>query len=288
MPLAARAAFGWPNWADTATLSGGDWRVALPLTHLVDARLARLARSADALAASTRFDVDLGAARLVQLVALPQARLSAVATWRITASASADFSAPLLETGWLDAWPVQWAEGVLPAGHPNAATRRLTNADLTLLRWDVLTLLDPSVTARYWRIEITDTTNPAGVVDLPRLWISPLYQPSINFRYGAQFGLESASVRQETLSGARLVDARPTRRTVQVDFGDLAEDEAAPVLHDLLRRVGVAGQCYWSADATDVLGRQRHSFLAQLAQLPPVVRASLRQNAVAVALEEVL
>jgi hypothetical protein len=284
----ANVGLGWPNWVDVAaTFSGGTWETALPRPNLADARLAAVARSVGLTTAATQFDVDLGAARVVGVVALIRTTLTAAATVRVRGASDAGFTSVVYDSGTVAAFPEAWPTGLLPTGHPNAATRLPTTAQLRAWRWDV-NVLPPAVSARYWRVELSDATNPAGHVDVGRLWIAPLYQPSINPRYGAEYGFAAQSVTGRALSGTRYVDVRPNARTRTFEFADLPPAEAQQVLGDLVRTLDLGGQVYVIDDPADAFNRQRGAFLATLTQLPAVVRASFVQGAVTLALEEVL
>lgn len=284
----ATAALGWPNWVDEAgvTFSGGNWSTTLPRTNVATTRVAQVARTTGVAGADTVLRVDLGAARQVEVIALVRHNLTAAATIRVRAYSDA-YVTSVYDSGTVDAFGVQWPTDLLPAGHPNAATRLLTTAQIRDRRWDVNHVPASAVTARYWDITLADGSNADGYVELGRLWMSPLYQPSINVRYGAQAGLTTEAAVARALSGTRYVEDRPIARTRQVEFGDLPPEEAEAVLGDLARTLGLGGQVYWMDDPTATWNRQRTSFLAQLEELPAVVRASFRQGVVALGLEEV-
>jgi hypothetical protein len=67
----------------TVALSGGSWSGALPLSNLLKRDFASVARSADTLAASTKFWADLGLTRGVRLVAMPRSNASRTAKIRV-------------------------------------------------------------------------------------------------------------------------------------------------------------------------------------------------------------
>jgi hypothetical protein len=284
----ASAGLGWPNYSDSigVTFSGGNWSSTLPRTNVANARVAVVARTTGVTTGDTVLRVDLGASRTIGVVALIRHNLTADATIRVRSFSDA-FTTTVYDSGVLNAFDVQWPEHLLPAGHPNAASRRLTTTQLRQLRWDANHVPATAQTARYWEIAVSDTTNPDGYVEIGRLWMSPLYQPSINMRYGAQAGLESGAAVGRALSGTKYVESRAVARTRQVEFGDLPPEEGQAVLGDLVRVLDLGGQVYWFDDPTETWNRQRTSFLAQLVELPPVVRASFRQSSVAIQLEEV-
>lgn len=282
------ASYSFYNWLDLAgiTLAGGAWSSDLPRTNVADSRIAVVARTSGVLTTDTVLTIDLGAAYRVDMAAIIAHNLTADATVRWRGNSSADMTTPLYDSGVVDAFPVQWDTGVLPDGHPNAATRRLTTAQIRTLRWDVPTIITPT-TARYWQLNIADTANADSYVQIGRLWLGSRYEPSYNYRYGASDGLTSESVIGRSLSGTRYVDARPIARTVTREYGDLPPDEARGVMGDLLRVLSLDGQCYYVDDDSDAINLLRTSFLAQQQQLSSVVKASFRQSSVVVSLEEV-
>jgi hypothetical protein len=90
----ANAIFGTPIYSDanetyTPALSGGSWSSDLPLTNLQDRRLSKVARSASAALANTKFEVDLGVARSVGLFAIPKHNFDLNARVRIRGSSTA-------------------------------------------------------------------------------------------------------------------------------------------------------------------------------------------------------
>ena len=78
----------WQNRTDEGTLSGGSWLSSLPLTNLQNRQVQKVARSANAAAASTRFGIDLGQARAIGAVALVVHNISVSGYVRVSASDS--------------------------------------------------------------------------------------------------------------------------------------------------------------------------------------------------------
>ena len=87
--MAQNLILAYPNRADEATLSGGDWQWNLPLTNLQNRIQAIVARSTDTAPASTQWVIDLGRARTVDVLALCSHNFSLEATVQITASDAA-------------------------------------------------------------------------------------------------------------------------------------------------------------------------------------------------------
>ncbi len=69
------------NWADGGALSGGSWSATLPLTNLRDRQVTRIGRTTDTALASTQLHTDLGAGKLVSLVALLRHNFKEAGRW---------------------------------------------------------------------------------------------------------------------------------------------------------------------------------------------------------------
>lgn len=266
--------FGFPVFSDpnvtySPTFTGGTWSSTLTLANLQDRRLGKVARSTAVTLASTQFDLDLKTARGVSLISIPKHTLSLVATIRIRGSTIAgDFSAPVYDTGQIDVFPVIYPTGTLPVGHASYATRKLSAEDLAEgYNIGFVHIASAPQVARYWRIEINDTTNAAGYIDLARLVLAATWQPSINMEYGAKLGWETSSTRTESDGGAAVFNERPRRRIFSFQIGHLPQDEAFVSAFEIQRRLGTTGQVLFVFDPADVAHMHRRSFLAVLKEL---------------------
>lgn len=249
------AVFGWPIYSDrsvsvTPSFSGGDWQSTLPLTNLSDRRLSRVARSVDATTDSTQFIVDLGAERVIGLLALVKHTMSEGARVRWSASDAIDgFGAPLYVTGWLDVWPI-------------GATREDVDG-LNLAHVHVTT---DDVSARYWQCEIDDTANADDYVDVARLVIAGTWYPSTGMAVGAKLGMESATERVVTDGGAALYRQKAMRRMWDFSIPMLEEVESFQVVWKMIRQLGIHGQAFFVFDINDPFMHER-AFLCVLREL---------------------
>ena len=283
----ANALICFPIASDQSTLTGGNWLAGLPLSNLQLPGLEHLARSTNDAHASTIINEDAGSSQYVRVVALVRSNVSAAAQWRFRMSENADMSAPVFDSTQIDCWPEQWPVGLLYHGHPNAADRRFTNADIARLRWDLVMVLPPGKAARYRRLEIFDDTNPAGYVEAARLVMAPAFQPTANMNLGVELGSRENSVIEQSLSGVTQVDVRSKRRSASMTFGWLRTDEAL-LLNDLRSQLGFDQQFYFVFDPDDTYNLQRRSFLAQQRELSAMQLAFHDVGANPMAIDEVL
>ena len=270
--------FAFPNRSDAAavTLSGGSWTTSLPLTNLQDRRLARVARSADASLTSTQFDVDLGTELYLRVAALPgSGQLSTASKWRIRGSSDntfADASLTVFDSGFVDIYPIIYPSGVLNFGDPGWFDGKLAIVDYTNTGYRVepQIIISPIATAQYWRVEIDDTANSDGYVDLGRLFLSYAYEPTVNMRNGFSFGWETSSTVTETDGGASYHNDRPRRRLMEFIIPQLPQNEALVRGFEMLRQLGTSGQLYIVFDADDTEHMGRRAYLGTLADLDPL------------------
>lgn len=252
--------FGWPVYNDASVLatpsySRGSWLASLPLTNLSDRRLAQVARSSDATAASTQFDVDLNASRGVALVAIPKHTMTTTGTWRVRGYTGAGHTTNVYDSGTLTPFP-----------------SGLNLEDIQGLNVPAVVL--PSVSARYWFIELTDTGNPAGYVDVSRLIIAGGFQPTVNILQGSGQGLEDLTTRSETDGGAALFTVRSKRRTVVATLDEMQEAEMFTSFWKMQKQLGISGQLFFMWDSADTTYKHDRAFLAVFKQLEPITMAA--------------
>jgi hypothetical protein len=243
------------NRANAATLSGGGWGgpLVLPLNNLKTKRLAQVARSTDATLANTLFSVDLGASYSLRIVALVNHTFSTTAKVRIRASntSAADaISAPLRDTGWVNA-------------------KRLTFYGDTPANWGArYPVLDvfAALTVRYLYIEIDDTTNAAGYVQIGRLFIAGGFQPTHTASRGQKHARRDLSTVAEMVSGADFGTARRRQRTRRFDLNWLSQAEADRY-DEMQDEVGIVEEVFYVPDPSDLVASQRYGFLGRLREL---------------------
>lgn len=176
------------------------------------------------------------------------------------------------DSGWTDAWP--------------SAIDAEEAAGLNV-PWVLIPATAQS--ARYWTIQVDDFSNAAGYVDLARLVVAKLYEPTINMNRGASVGLDPRTVRTESDGGATIFNEKPTVRTMQFVLADIAEAEAFSDPWRIQRLAGTAGQLYavYDTDDTSELLAER-SFLGTLKELNALEEPYFGRHAMAFAVVEEL
>jgi len=130
------------------------------------------------------------------------------------------------DSGITDVWPAGWT------------AETAVNLNLPLLH-----VAPASVSARYGRLEIADTANADGYVDLARLCITGAYEPSVNFIGGAEFAHESETTTVYADGGNAIHDERALRRIARFTIAGLLDAEAIGQAIRTMRQLGPRGQC---------------------------------------------
>jgi hypothetical protein len=266
----SNAILAYGNLIDAAAIYGGSWLPALPLANLQDRRLGKLARSTNATTGSTQFDLNLGATKLVRVVALVNHNLSVVAQYRVLCATDAAFVSVVADSGWLDVWPVVYPFGSLPWGSSSWWGGRTSDDIIAELRAPAAYTLAAATNAQYVRIEIADATNAAGYVQLGRVFVGDGWQPVRNMVYGASLAWENRSEVQEALSGAEYFNRRSTPRVARISFEGMSEDEAMAAALEMQRIAGVTQEVFFLWDPADTTHSLRRQFLGRLRTLSPI------------------
>jgi hypothetical protein len=269
--------FGWPIYSDESAeyapeiLAGvGSWRSTLPAENVQDRDLGLVARSTDATEASTQMEFDLKRTCPLIIFAAIFPNLSSAGTVRFKASAIAgNYGSPIYDSGALTPWP---------AGE--------TLDTLGEIRPTGIAVAGAVQNARFVHMQISDTANPDGFVDASRAVIAGGIRPTRTMRWGAWFGVETAT--QRFGKGSRFIyNEEPQRRYHEFDLKYMSDDEARRELFDMQRLAGIAGQFWWVPDADSSL-LWLESYLATLERLNPLQHQLPNRNAMAFRVQEEL
>jgi hypothetical protein len=212
------------DYTVNAILSGGSFTATLPLSNIASTLLSQVARTTNSTTASTQFVADLQSAPAIKALCLAWHNITAAGTIRIRAYTNAGLTTL--------AW--DYTTNVWPAG--------FTAADVADYPKNWTFILPTAITARYWKIEISDTTNPAGYVEFGRFWIGCAdFAPARSILVGYQLGWELRDVSEESLGGVDWIEQRTPRRRQVVTFPDLlpAESRAGLIMVKNLTLYGV-------------------------------------------------
>jgi len=183
------------------------------------------------------------------------------------------------------------AESVLAAGVPGYSDHKLPQEQLDDDRkLDVVRVLDEDVVAQFWRVEIDDTENADGYVEIGRLVLAQGTEPPTNqaFNAGATIGWETSTSKVELDGGAFHYEERPRRRVCKGVLGLQNSDQAMVRWFDMFVRAGKHRQVFFVYDPDDTTHLQRRSFLATIQELERFAVASASWHDVPIAVVEEL
>lgn len=242
--------FAYGDKTLTATLSGGSWSTGLPLNNLKQQDITMMARSSDAATASTKFFITLGSGATIPAIVLYNHNLSTAAKIRIGTYSSASWSAQISRTDWLDALPAPVSANVLATYNKHFY--------YLPVGWAAATIIG---------IEIDDTTNSAGHIDLGRAMLCDLYQPPQNMNYGLVYGEEDETSVEKSRNGKRFYDVASPVRTITMKFDNIEEADVFE-FKALQRRIGRAGELFFilnTAESTNL--KLQRSMLCNFSEL---------------------
>lgn len=280
----------WQNRTDEGILSGGSWTTALPLSNMQNRQVQKVSRTTNATNAATKFDIDLQASRIIGVVALVVHNLSVGAKVRVLAAQNASFTGPTYDSGQIDAWPY----GVIPQDlleweDDNFWLATLTQEQRAGFQSPFIHRLTSVVNARYWRVEIYDANNPAGYIQIGRLFMARGWTPSINYIYGAGLGYQDPTPVETSLSGAEYFDIRSKYRVMTFDLEYISDSEAYGYALELQRLAGVSGEVLVMPDGGSDVGQQPlRSFVGRLRQIAPVKQPQPSTYSVSFEVKELL
>lgn len=279
---------GFPNRIDGGTLSGGSWLAALPLANLQNRIIGKVARSSTDATADTKFDIDFAAEKNIRALSLTNHNCSINARYRIRASTVSNFATSVYDSGWLDVWPDVYTTDNLEWEDDNWWTCKYTDEQRAGYTAALIHILPANTLARYWRIEIDDTANAAGYVQVGRVFIGPAWQPTNNMSYGLQIAWETKTDIQEAMGGAEYFQRRTPYRVQNIVLDWLSTDEALSNAFEIQRRAGIDAEVLWIYDPDDTVHALRRRWLGRIRKLSPIEHPYLNINKVAFEIKESL
>jgi hypothetical protein len=163
--------------------------------------------------------------------------------------------APAYDSGLLDAWPAAWVSAT-------------TDEERRGVRG--LMVAQPGQTLRWWRIDLSDPTNPSGYVELGRLFMGSRWRPQYGALSGATLGFIDRASITEADSGAEYVVQRPLPRVAGFDLVFRSEADAMDRGVEMRRQLGTTGELLYQWDDSDTEYQPGRAFLGRLRTLQPL------------------
>lgn len=277
-------------FSDRGLLSGGSWQTgSLGLSNLRTPYLAEVARSTSLAPEATRFVVDLNEPTVVGGIALGSCNVQPTAEARIRAFRDQALTDQVFDSGSIlfpgtaiDVGTLEWED----VGFWTGVTREFDDNNK---RSSLIYLPSSAVEAQYWLIEIVDVFNPAGFIEIGRLFMGRRWSPSINYAYdGNSLDLTDLTGVEEGRGGVRFYDQRPVRRSLSVSFPYLLDAEVFQTVYRIAVRTGVGRQVVVVTSPDDPDSLRNEAFIATMKQLPSLRRPVFGRASTAFVFDEVL
>ena len=260
----------------TSTVTLGSWNASLPASNVGTTNMTAVARSTNDATTSTKFCVNLGAAYSLRAFALCNHNLSADGQWRILLGTSA--GASNVYAGAL----ADWLEADF-----DTATAALGMQDGEYLRESMpaLIVLPATYSAQYVTVEIDDTTNADGYVQIGRFFCGGGFVPTYNANYGLQDSWVDLSTKDQSESGALWVTARRRLKKVQMVLDGLTPDQGS-TLHEMQRTLGSIDEVLYVPDLNDMAWSQRYGMLGTLSEMSALEYPYFRMRKLPISITE--
>lgn len=264
----ANCLISYPNRVDEATLTGGSWEAGLPLSNLQDRQLSLVARSVDALTTSTVIKAEFATTRSFRVIAPVNHNFSETAQWRVRIGTT-DGGSEVYDSGLIDCWQMAFDLGLMPWG--TAGLWRHVDGDEFIGHDRAIVHVIESgwMDGTHLTINIEDTTNPDGYVQIGRLFLGGGVQPAHNMSYGMSEGWVDRTEIQTTPGGAEFYKSRRPYRFVNLSLDWLSNTEFQR-FYEMQRLLGVSGEVFYVPDTADADVQQRQGFLGRLQELSPI------------------
>lgn len=281
-----------PTTQGPTILSGGSWNASFPLANLQDAsdrNMSSMARSTNALAASTVIQGNFTIDRDIKVFVIAKHNMSLAATVRLQLYSDAGWVTQVYDSTALAAWSTFYPTGALNWGHPDLWTGQISVEDQMGFLFDYLHVLPSPIVCKSFKVSIVDTANADGYVQLARCFLAPGWIPEINIAYGAGVQWNDPSVIDRSLGNVKWIDRRDKYRSLTGTIDSMTPAQGVGAFFEMQRRLGITEEMYHVFDPDDVYQALKlRSFFCTFKQLDPLTFPFFQNCAAAFALEEKL
>ena len=259
--------FGYRNRIDAATLSGGSWQA--PLTNIQTLRLAQRARSTTTNPNDCLINIEFDEDRLIQVMSVNAHNISANGYVRIFAGSAPGLN-DLYDSGEVEVWPTMYSTLSLHWTDYHFWSGKIDEEVRKEYQKNFIHICTASVKTKYWGIQVYDTGNADGYVEIGRLFMGRLFTPQFNVIYGAQIAWEDNSKIESSLVGVEYMSKVPMTRVAQVNYDYSFRREALEGLYELQRQSGTTQEVLFIGNADDSNQMVRLSFLGRFRRIEPL------------------
>jgi len=251
----ANAILATPALSDAGLLTAGSEETTLPGINLQNAQPSKKWRTTSL--SNIYVEIDLTAAKEINLVALIGHNGSSTGTWRVRAATS---QANLTAAPGYDSGSVSLFATTKPTGWTELPT--------------ILWLGSSTQTYRWWRFDVTDASNTDGYFQAGRLYVSFAWQPTVNIQYNGAIAWIDPSPVGQSVGGQMYPTPRALRRVIEFSFDFLDEDEMMNNAFEIDRLRGSSGDVLFIRDPAATTHLHRNTIYGLIRDLQPIINTT--------------
>lgn len=265
----------YPNRIASATLSSPQaFTSALPLSNVADRVFARKARTA-----ADTFQINGTFAKFFYLgaVAIVAHNLSTTAKWRVRLYSSAGSVGTsnnvVYDSNTVPVWPAIVPQQERKWELSNFWTGTAEAEDLAAYT-PLASVITDALLCQGFTIDVSDSGNPDGYLEIGRVFISDVWQPTYTFSFGAQENVISGTTVEQALDGTEYFDVQRGQRTLEFTLQGLSESEARSRALSINRICGTDAELLFSPNQIDSVYRAGQTFVGRLEKTNPLVQVN--------------
>jgi len=266
--ISKNAVHCFPRYTEELSLSGGSWHATYGLANLTDLPLSFVARSASLSTAHTQMLGVMAKPRLVSVVTLVGHNGSLNGSARVRYYEDAAATSLVHDMGEQPIWPIVYPLETCIWGCEQWWTGKYTADEIAGYRWTRAFRLDSPVMARAIKVDIDDTSNPAGFFQLGMLDVALGSQWGVNFGYDKQFGFDDLTELQRASGGEEYATDAAIKRIVTGQYNGLNHDEAMTGPFEMQRQLRKKKPFVFMPFPASPLHHLRDTILCRQVELP--------------------
>lgn len=192
------------------------------------------------------------------------------------------------DTGVIDVWPALYTTLELEWEDDNWWAGQLSDEDRAGYTWNLIHVFEQNMLMKQYKIELFDSANTDGYVEIGRLFMCPAYQPTRNMNYGESIGYEPNTKILSSPSGTEYFDAQNNFRVARFQLSFVSTNEAMTNIFEMQRIQGNSEEILYIFDPDDTNNKLRRSFLGRLRELTPIEQPYLSLHQSAFEIKELL
>lgn len=237
----------WNDVSDDAVFSGPSWSPSIQ--NIQDPRPSFVARSINADPANSQFDMEFDDPVSMDALIIAGTNLDVDATYRIRAFSDATLTTVVHDTGTQAVW---------------LSAMAISDPDLKGI--PLIALFTSTVTAKYWRTEITDPGNADGFIELGKVFNGVLLDTDFTIAVGANFVRDANTSTNVAVAGTPYFNRHQNIRTWTIRYPTESYSTAWDEFDRMIEVCGIDKLLFVIPFPDDVDRFNQHSFLCTIAR----------------------